>query len=96
MIDPVSAQETAPEGAHTGKQMEKAKLQEACRQFESIFLAKLLKEARAEGAFWEEGEKAPFGALEETAMEMTAEALSEQGGIGLWEVLYESLEDNAK
>jgi Rod binding domain-containing protein len=29
-------------------------------------------------------------------MEMTAEALSEQGGIGLWEVLYESLEDNAK
>jgi len=43
-----------------------------------------------------EGEKAPFGALEETAMEMTAEALSEQGGIGLWEVLYESLEDNAK
>jgi Rod binding domain-containing protein len=28
-------------------------------------------------------------------MEMTAEALSEQGGIGLWEMLYESLEDNA-
>jgi flagellar protein FlgJ len=95
MIDPVSAQELVPGGANTRAQREKAKLREACKQFESIFLAKMLKEARADEAFWEDGEKSPFGALEETAMEMTAETLSEQGGIGLWEMLYESLEDNA-
>ncbi|MFP4482583.1 MAG: hypothetical protein ACLFN0_07325 [Thermovirgaceae bacterium] len=96
MIDPVSLQETVPQGANSTEQREKAKLQEACKQFESIFLAKMLKQARTDETFWKEREKSPFGALEETAMEMTAEALSEQGGIGLWEMLYESLEDNAE
>jgi len=96
MNDPVSAQKTVPGGANTREQREKAKLREACKQFESIFLAKMLKEARAEEPFLEEDGKSPFGALEETAMEMTAEALSEQGGIGLWKMLYESLEDTAE
>ncbi|MFA0888284.1 MAG: hypothetical protein ACC613_04190 [Synergistales bacterium] len=68
---------------------EDGRLEEACRRFEGIFLACLLKQSR-QGAFTEK--KEPFRVMEDTTLEMTAESISKSGeGFGLWRVLAESL-----
>jgi len=69
-------------------------LEKACRQFEGIFLAALLKQSQ-QGVFSDK--KGPFRALEETTLEMTAESISGSGdGFGLWRVLYENLSKGGK
>jgi Rod binding domain-containing protein len=84
----------AKPGLGQGRKKEVDPLEKACRQFEGIFLAALLKQSR-QGAFTEK--EGPFRALEETSMEMTAEAISGSGeGLGLWRVLYENLSEGMK
>jgi flagellar protein FlgJ len=71
---------------------ERERLKEACRNFEGLFLADLwkamMKSARALG----DGSKRPFAILEDTAVEMSCEALTEGEGVGLWKILYSQLE----
>jgi flagellar protein FlgJ len=73
------------------------KLERACKQFEGIFLSQLWKEMLASSRRIGGGErKRPFGPLEDTAVEMASEALSEAGGVGLWRVLYEQMKGAVK
>lgn len=69
-------------------------LEEACRQFEGIFLGMLwkdmMRQARSMGGH---DEKRPFGVLEDLSVEMAAESLTRGEGIGLWRILYEQLKD---
>lgn len=70
---------------------ERAKLEKACRDFEGIFLADLwktmMKSARAFGA----EDKRTYAILEDVAVEMSSESLSEGEGVGLWKILYSQL-----
>ncbi|MCX7829088.1 MAG: hypothetical protein N2315_07800 [Thermanaerothrix sp.] len=73
------------------------KLERACKQFEGIFLSQLWKEMLASSRrIGGEDRKRPFGPLEDTAVEMASEALSEAGGVGLWRVLYEQMKGAVK
>ncbi len=76
---------------HAADDREKARLEEACRDFEGIFLADLwknmMKSARALG----DGDKRTYAVLEDLAVEMSSESLSEGEGVGLWKVLYSQL-----
>ncbi|KUK58471.1 MAG: hypothetical protein XD80_0811 [Synergistales bacterium 53_16] len=94
MVDPVGTKTNAF-AKHLSRDEGNKRLEEACKHFEAIFLAKMLKASRKDEVSWT-GEKSPFGALEETSMEMAAESLSKQGGIGLWKVLYESLRESGE
>lgn len=68
------------------------KLEESCRQFEGFFLAELMKKSKEAGVVSMGEGKKTFGALEETALEMSARSISEEGeGMGLWRVLYDDL-----
>ena len=68
-------------------------LEKACKQFEGIFLASLWKEMLASARkIGGEDRKRPFGPMEDTAVEMASEALSEAEGVGLWKVLYDQLQ----
>ncbi|HDQ93491.1 MAG TPA: hypothetical protein ENN89_05140 [Synergistetes bacterium] len=83
-------------GAPTGTPPEakdKARIEKACRDFEAIMVAALMKETAAgKASRGNDGEKSTFAALEETAWEMTAGAVSSRGeGFGLWRQLYESI-----
>ena len=72
---------------------DRAKLKKACQDFESVFLAqtwkKMMSDARRLGG--KKDEERHFGAMEDLATEMSAEALSGQDTNGLWRVLYDSL-----
>lgn len=81
---------------HQGSSPDKddQKLERACKQFEGIFIATMLKESMNSSS--EEVEKKgskPFQSLRELTIEMTGESLASQenGGIGLWKDLYQSL-----
>jgi Rod binding domain-containing protein len=88
----ISAQ--TPSAPDQGRKKWADPLEKACRQFEGIFLAALLKQSRREG-FTEK--KEPFRMLEETTLEMAAESISSSGeGLGLWRVLYENLSEGRK
>lgn len=67
-------------------------MEEACRQFEGIFLGMLwkdmMRQARGIGGH---DEKRSFGVLEDLSVEMAAESLAQGEGVGLWKVLYEQL-----
>lgn len=91
MVDPVGIRANSLV-KHLSREDGDKKLEEACKRFEAIFLARMLKTSRKDSVSWG-GEDSPFKALEETSMEMAAESLSKQGGIGLWKVLYDSLQD---
>lgn|GEM_PF-3526647 len=98
MIERTGALSGTPAKTRTGPDLEPKKgidpLEKACRQFEGIFLAALLKQSR-QGSLTED--KRPFGALEETSLEMAAESISGSGeGLGLWKVLYENLSEGRK
>lgn len=68
------------------------KLEDSCRQFEGFFLAELMKKSKEAGVASLGENKKTFGALEETALEMSARSISEEGeGLGLWKVLYDDL-----
>ncbi len=68
-------------------------LKKACADFEAIFLAQMWKkmasQAREMGG--RKDQDRPFGAMEDLAIEMSAEAMAGQDGNGLWKVLYDSL-----
>lgn len=68
-------------------------LEQACKQFEGTMFSKIWKDMMksARNMFEQEEKKRLYGALEDTAMEMVSEHLSESQGIGVWKVLYDSL-----
>ncbi|MDD2207374.1 MAG: hypothetical protein WCQ97_09880 [Aminobacterium sp.] len=77
----------------TGHRTEQKKqLEEACRQFEGILLGQLWKNMLhdAEEVAGKK-QKRTFGPLEDLSVEMSAEALTKQNGVGLWRVLYDQL-----
>lgn len=70
------------------------KLKRACKQFEGIFIATMLKESLSSTSEQIESKGGkPFESLREMTIEMTGESLASQenGGIGLWKDLYHSL-----
>ncbi len=75
------------------KAKENETLKKACADFEAIFLAQMWKkmasQAREMGG--RKDQERPFGAMEDLAIEMSAEAMAGQDGNGLWKVLYDSL-----
>lgn len=68
-------------------------LKKACADFEAIFLAQMWKkmasQAREMGG--KKDQDRPFGAMEDLAIEMSAESMAGKDGNGLWKVLYDSL-----
>ncbi|MCL2147534.1 MAG: hypothetical protein FWH52_06975 [Synergistaceae bacterium] len=68
-------------------------LKESCQQFESIFLAEIWKKmgSLSRKISGKEDKDRPFAQMEDLALEMSAEELSKNGGIGLWKMLYEEL-----
>lgn len=85
------ASEAFPAGKRQIDERDRARLEEACRSFEGLFLADLwknmMRSARALGG----GDKRTYAALEDTAVEMSCESLSQGEGIGLWKILYDQL-----
>lgn len=73
------------------------RVEKACRDFEAILLATLMKDSARNRVSPDRAQtENSFGALEDTAWEMTAQALSQEGeGLGLWKALYESIQRNA-
>ena len=89
-LPPLMANPTDPLEALKRKEKQ---LEKACKQFEGIFLASLWKEMLASARkIGGEDRKRPFGPMEDTAVEMASEALSEAEGVGLWNVLYDQLQ----
>ncbi|HCA41490.1 MAG TPA: hypothetical protein DEP01_08450 [Aminobacterium sp.] len=71
---------------------QREQLEEACRQFEGVLLSQIWKNMlRDAKRISGRDEKRPFGAMEDLSVEMSAEALSKQNGVGLWKVLYNQL-----
>ena len=77
--------------AHRTK--EAKRLKESCQQFESIFIAEIWKKmgTLSRKISGKEDKDRPFAQMEDLALEMSAEELSKNGGIGLWKMLYEEL-----
>lgn len=67
---------------------EDAKLQEACRGFESFFLSIILKQGMQGGSFDEEAGGGQ-DMMRELALEQTARQLGEEGATGLGDTLYQ-------
>lgn len=73
------------------RRQEKA-LEEACKQFEGIFLSTMWKDMmKSAKSFGGEEKKNAFAPMEDLAMEMVSEHLSESQGVGMWKVLYDQL-----
>ena len=73
------------------RRQEKA-LEETCKQFEGIFLATMWKDMmKSAKSFGGEEKKNAFAPMEDLAMEMVSEHLSESQGVGMWKVLYDQL-----
>ena len=73
------------------RRQEKA-LEETCKQFEGIFLATIWKDMmKSAKSFGGEEKKNAFAPMEDLAMEMVSEHLSESQGVGMWKVLYDQL-----
>jgi Rod binding domain-containing protein len=66
-------------------------LEETCRQFEGQVFSKLWKDMMQSARNIGGDRKREYGPLEDTVVEMVSEHLSENQGIGLWKVLYDSL-----
>ena len=83
-----------PDGSMSVKEYERKsrELEDTCRQFEGQVFGKLwkdmMKSARTVGG---EERRREYGPLEDTVVEMVSEHLSENQGIGMWKVLYDSL-----
>ena len=73
------------------RRQEKA-LEETCKQFEGIFLATMWKDMmKSAKSFGGEEKKNAFAPMEDLAMEMVSEHLSESQGVGMWKILYDQL-----
>lgn len=68
-------------------------LEKSCKQFEGTIFSKIWKDMMksARNLMSQDEKKRLYGALEDTAMEMVSEHLSESQGVGVWKVLYDSL-----
>jgi Rod binding domain-containing protein len=75
------------------RRQEKA-LETACKQFEGTMFSKIWKDMMktARNPLGEE-KKREYAPLEDTAVEMVSEHLSEVGGVGVWKVLYDQLRE---
>ncbi len=85
-----------PGGAMTVEEYRRQErtLETACKQFEGTMFSKIWKDMMKKSArnlMESEEKKSLYGALEETAMEMVSEHLSESQGVGVWKVLYDSM-----
>ena len=85
----------------TPSEIRDQRLKKACKQFEGIFIATMLKDSLKNAPAEKEGkDTGHFDSLKDLTLERTGEALASQknGGVGLWRVLYESLstQDNSK
>ena len=70
---------------------EQERLKRACKEFEGIFLAKLMKDSM-KTASWDEKKKDTYGVLQDVAVEMAGEAIAKSSeGLGIGKMLYESL-----
>ena len=83
-----------PDGSMSVKEYERKsrELEETCRQFEGQIFGKLWKDMmKAARTIGGEERRREYGPLEDTVVEMVSEHLSENQGIGMWKVLYDSL-----
>jgi len=83
-----------PDGSMSVREYERKsrELEETCRQFEGQLFGKLWKDMmKAARTIGGEERKREYGPLEDTVVEMVSEHLSESQGIGVWQVLYDSL-----
>jgi hypothetical protein len=86
----LSSVSPVPGGSDPGSS--RKKLEESCRQFEGFFMAELMKKSNTVSTASPGEDKQAFDPLEETALEMSARSISEEGeGLGLWRVLYNDL-----
>ena len=70
-------------------------LETACKQFEGTMFSKIWKDMmKSSRSIGGEERKRTYGALEDTAVEMVSEHLSESQGVGVWKLLYDSLHEN--
>ena len=92
MINPVNDARTAQAQESETTQMaeEDAEVREACQQFEEIFLRILLKEARINQSLGS-GEGAASKMYGDMTREALAKALTQAGGLGLADVLFQQL-----
>jgi Rod binding domain-containing protein len=80
----------ARNGGTARKHEEAAEVREACQQFEEIFLRILLKEARIDRSLGS-GDEAASKMYGDMTREALAKALTQAGGLGLADVLYQQL-----
>jgi len=74
------------EGKHS-----KEKLRNACKSFEGLLLAEIVKSEIANARAFGSNSKRPFRQMEEVAVEMVCDEISNSGGLGLWKFLYEEM-----
>jgi len=84
------------QASYDGPSKEQRRLKEACKKFEGILLSQMLKNSMK--GLSDEKEKGTKGnILCDVAVEMTGEALAESSsGIGIADMLYESLKDSVE
>lgn len=86
--------ETTPAGISSAAvytTQREADLEKACKDFESLFLLELLKQARLK-LLSDSGVDTPGKSLlEQFALEELSRELAYSGGTGIWKLLYESL-----
>jgi len=94
-IDYQRTQTLTPNDDGADRSLREAKLRKAAQDFESLFMYKLLKSMRATVP---ESKDTGFGmeTMREITDEQLAIHLAQQGGIGLGDVLYESLQQHIR
>lgn len=69
----------------------KEELESACKSFEGLLLAEIVKSEMANARAFGPNTKRPFRQMEEVAIEMVCDEISNSGGLGLWKFLYEEM-----
>lgn len=74
-----------------GGEHSKEELESACKSFEGLILAEIVKSEMANARVLGPSHKRPFRQMEEVAVEMVCDEISNSGGLGLWKFLYEEM-----
>jgi len=74
-----------------GGRHSKEELINACKSFEGLLLAEIVKSEMANARALGPNPKRPFHQMEEVAIEMVCDEISNSGGLGLWKFLYEEM-----
>jgi Rod binding domain-containing protein len=74
------------------KRQNEAKLNDACQQFESLFLSQILKEMK-KSIPKAEGEGKDKEMYDEMMYEEIAKSMASSGGIGMANILYQQMKD---